>query len=421
MATFAAADDSEVAGPRVKIESLRALMLWLMAFCGGVVFIEPGPYEVVGVATLALFAMTGLALRPALAPLVLLLILLNVGYLLSLFIVVGKKEAHIWVFVSIFLAGTAVFFAGMLGANTEARLKWLMRGYVTVSIVAALIAIAAYFRLLGGLSDLFLLFGRAKGTFKDPNVFGAFLILPGLLMLQRILRGRRSEVLGAGLALLVLMGGLFLSFSRGAWGQFVFCALVLMVLMFATSNSKSERFRIVLIAVLGLLVLAAFVAALLSIDRVAALFEERATLTQSYDTGRFGRFGRYLLAIQVVLDHPFGMGPLQFNFPEAPHNTYLNSFVSGGWLGGGAYLTLTLVTLWIGLKYCFVATPWRPTYQAIYAAFVGLVAESVIIDSDHWRHYFLVLGVLWGLMAVSRPYFLAAREEPPGQASLQHA
>jgi hypothetical protein len=23
---------------------------------------------------------------------------------------------------------------------------------------------------------------------------------------------------------------------------------------------------------------------------------------------------------------------------------------------------------------------------------------------DHWRHYFLLLGVLWGLMAVSRPY-----------------
>jgi len=30
--------------------------------------------------------------------------------------------------------------------------------------------------------------------------------------------------------------------------------------------------------------------------------------------------------------------------------------------------------------------------------------QSVIIDIDHWRHYFLVLGVLWGLIAASRAY-----------------
>ena len=35
-------------------------------------------------------------------------------------------------------------------------------------------------------------------------------------------------------------------------------------------------------------------------------------------------------------------------------------------------------------------------------------AESAIIDIDHWRHYFLILGVLWGLMAASRQYVAAA-------------
>jgi len=40
-----------------------------------------------------------------------------------------------------------------------------------------------------------------------------------------------------------------------------------------------------------------------------------------------------------------------------------------------------------------------PTYQAVYVAYLGVAFESAIIDIDHWRHYFLVLGVLWGLMA----------------------
>ena len=62
------------AGPRIATESLRAVLLWLMAFSGGFVFIEPGPYEFVGLATLFFFTVTGLTLRPTLAPLILLLI-----------------------------------------------------------------------------------------------------------------------------------------------------------------------------------------------------------------------------------------------------------------------------------------------------------------------------------------------------------
>jgi hypothetical protein len=55
----------------------------------------------------------------------------------------------------------------------------------------------------------------------------------------------------------------------------------------------------------------------------------------------------------------------------------------------------------MGLRFVFVATPWRPAYLAAYAAYVATAFESAVIDSDHWRHYFLLLGVLWGLMAAA--------------------
>src|SRR5207302_11084165 len=89
---------------------------------------------------------------------------------------------------------------------------------------------------------------------------------------------------------------------------------------------------------------------------------------------------------------------------EDPHNTFLNTFMSGGWLAGFAYLTLTLVTLAAGLRFLFAATPWRRAYQAVFVAYLGVVGESAIIDIDHWRHYFLILGMLWGLIAATRPY-----------------
>ena len=280
----------------------------------------------IGLATLFVFAITGLSLRPALVPLILLLLLLNLGYALSLFEVAASLPAVIWVLVSVFLALTAIFFAAMLGANTEARLRWLLRGYVAAAVIVSLLAIGAYFGLFGGLSERFLRYSRATGTFKDPNVFAAFLVLPGLLIFQRMLAGRRSQFLGGGILLLVVMGGLFLSFSRAAWGQFVFCAILLMAVTFVTSRSPRERFRIVVVAIMGAVFAAAFVAVLLSVDQVAALFEERASLSQGYDTGHTGRFGRYFLAVQLALEYPFGMGPLQFQFPEAPAQ-HLSQFV----------------------------------------------------------------------------------------------
>jgi len=44
----------------------------------------------------------------------------------------------------------------------------------------------------------------------------------------------------------------------------------------------------------------------------------------------------------------------------------------------------------------------------IYAAYLGAAVESAIIDIDHWRHYFLILGALWGMMVASRQYLAVA-------------
>ena len=406
-----------VASPRLSIETRRGTLLWLMGFAGAFVFIEPSPYEIVGALAIALFALTGLKLRAPLVPLILLLLLLNLGYATAMLQVVDQSKVVTWVLVSAYLALTAVVYAAMLGANTPARLDWLMRGCLAAGLVASLVAIAAYFHLFGEHSDLFVLYGRARGTFNDPNVLGAFLVLPALMTFQRMLMGRLSSALNAALLLLVMLAALFLSFSRAAWGQFAFAAVLLMAITFATSRAPSERLRIALIAIMGTLVTLLLVAALLSIGQVADLFKERATLDQNYDLGHLGRFGRYLLGFDLMLDRPLGIGPLQFSksyFSEDPHNTFLNTFMSGGWLGGLAYLSLTLVTAIRGLRFVFVRTPWQPTYHVVYAAFLGVAAESAIIDIDHWRHYFLILGALWGLMVVSRP----ALARPTARASI---
>jgi hypothetical protein len=395
----------------VSAERLRGLLLWLMGFAGGFVFVEPSPYEVVGLVAILLFGLSGLSLRAALLPLALMLIVLDLGYAIAVVQVADEQKAVTWVGISIFLAFTAVFYAAVVSSRPQGRLGYLLGGYTAAALIAALAGIAAYFQLLGGLSDLFVLYDRARGTFNDPNVLGAFLVLPAMLQLQRVLLGRPAVVMRSGALLAVLLVALLLTFSRAAWGQFVLASLIVMVLSLATAPRGHIRLRIVSIAILGAAIAAIALAALLSVEQVGNLFATRATLDQAYDVGHFGRFGRYVLGAELGLDRPFGIGPLQFFkfFGEDPHNSYLNAFMSGGWLAGFAYLTLTAVTLASATRFLRADTPWRATYHVVYAAYVGVVVESAIIDIDHWRHYFLILGALWGLMAASRPYLAASK------------
>src|SRR5262245_29266560 len=105
--------------PRLSIETLRGTLLWLMGFAGAFVFIEPSPYEIVGVLAIAIFALTGLKLRAPLVPLILLLLLLNLGYATAMLQVIDQAKVVTWVLVSAYLAVTAVVYAAMLGANTQ--------------------------------------------------------------------------------------------------------------------------------------------------------------------------------------------------------------------------------------------------------------------------------------------------------------
>jgi hypothetical protein len=68
-----------------------------------------------------------------------------------------------------------------------------------------------------------------------------------------------------------------------------------------------------------------------------------------------------------------------------------------GWLGGAAYLALVAITLVLGLLTVSVPTPWQYYLITAYAVFAGEAFEGLIVDTDHWRHFFLVLGMVWGL------------------------
>ncbi|MCA0425179.1 MAG: O-antigen ligase family protein, partial [Proteobacteria bacterium] len=174
---------------------------------------------------------------------------------------------------------------------------------------------------VAGLGEIFSMYGRASGTFRDPNVLGPFLVLPALYLLWDIFHGGRYMAVKS-VSLVIIVTGLFLSFSRGAWGSIVVGAGTMIVLAYYTSEDRRLRNRVVKGCILALVALTIILTIALSIDDVAQVFADRFVLQKDYDSGPSGRFGNQKRSIPELLVRPFGYGPNRHGlfWPENPHN-----------------------------------------------------------------------------------------------------
>jgi O-antigen ligase len=389
--------------------------LFLTILISPFVFIEPSPYEAAAAILGFICIIAPVAVDRKLLPLILLLALWIVGGLIALVPVAHKDNAIQFAAVSVFLAFTAFIYACLFTQDCMRRLALLRSAYIVAGTVVAVIGIIGYFELFPGAGKMFLEAGRAKGTFKDPNVFGPFLIFPILLLLHRLLNDRIGFHL---VPLLIMLLALFLSFSRGAWFHFILSAAIMAGLTFVTTTSLRARFRLVAMVVIALAICFALAIVLLSFDAVGDMFEERAKLLQSYDAGTDrGRFALQAVAVDAILEYPFGLGPFEFSarYGTQQHNVYLQAFLVYGWLGGVSYLVLVLLTLGLGLRSVFAATPWQPVMIVCVATFAGVAAEGVVIDTDHWRHFFLLLGMIWGLSIATLNFVHKERQKMPAR------
>jgi hypothetical protein len=382
-------------------ERILLIVLFVTVLTSSVAFVEPSPHDMLmGMLALACLV-ADVRFHRSLALLMILLLMWNFAGMLAVLPVTGEEKTIQYAGTSIYLAIAAILFACVFANNTMPRLAVMRFAYTLSAIAAALAGISGYFGLFPGAEQLFAPAGRALGAFKDPNVFGPFLIWPALFVICRMLVHRVGF---ADLAVAaILLFGLLLSFSRGAWFHFSVSSLALVSIAFLTAPSPQVRLRIFALTIASVVALAALLAILLSFDSIGDMFRERAQLIQSYDVGEGGRFRLQELALSSVLNFPNGMGPLEFARVHGlqQHNVYLQAFLVYGWAGAMAYFLLLVSTLWVGFRSTLVPTPWQAYVIAAFAAFVGEVAEGFVIDTDHWRHFFLLLGMIWGLAAAT--------------------
>ncbi|HEX4894405.1 MAG TPA: O-antigen ligase family protein [Hyphomicrobiaceae bacterium] len=398
-------DQSELPRRKSAVHVLSLLLVWLTIASGAYVAIEPAPVDLLTVGLIVLLPAVGLCAISTvhLAYLILWLVVTAAGFVAATVAdEVGTATMHMA--VSLYLCLASFVFAAFIARRPENHARLIFNAYATAAVVVAMAGVVGYLDLLPGLKNLLTVHSRASAGFKDPNVYSAFLVPPLVYLLHRAIQARTVTVLvpAGGLAMLSL--ALLVSFSRGAWVNAAVAVLVYGWLSLIVASTNRQRVKLVLLGAFGVAVSALLIAAALEIDAVAKLFEQRASLDQGYDQGPEGRFGGQLKAWDYIIANPLGIGALQFGgilHPEQPHNVYLSMLLYTGWVGGLVYILLIGLTLVWGLS-AILRRQWTsPLLVVAYAAFVGLVVEGFVIDTDHWRHFYLVMGLVWGLMLIT--------------------
>ena len=270
----------------------------------------------------------------------------------------------------------------------------LLKGYLAVAVAVSVFGILTYFRLLPD-SDTFIFASRSRSTFKDPNVLGAFLVLPTLLALQRTMTGRLRDFLvghGPDDGCAGEHRALRPALSRGAWGASSAAAALMLGTDLsdlrlrpgtAARSSRLAARSAPSCSASALIVVVLVVAPRQRPVRGAREPGPGATIPAG-SAGSGATSSAPAAGARPAVRHR----PLQFLeiLPRGPPQLVaLDPLTGRRRISGAAYLALTVVTLTIGLRYVLVRTPWRAAYIAIYATFAAEVGESIIIDVQHWR------------------------------------
>jgi O-antigen ligase len=392
---------------RVLVRLLVVTCLSIGVFLAGYVINEPAPYELFMVALIAIWGLFGLRISRVVAPLLFMLAVFNVGGLISMTQMEVLGDTPLYIAVSLFLAFTSVFYAAVIERD-HSLLPIIFRAYTAAAVFTSVLGVLGYFNVLAG-AEIFTLYGRARGGFQDPNVFGPFLLLPAAWLTYGILKDRPSKAPWLIMALLIITLGVLLSFSRAAWGMMVFVMLFVTAVLFIGDQSSKVRLRILLVSGAAILLLAVAVLIALQIPSVADMFTDRARLVQDYDGSRLGRFARQWIGYEMAMETPLGIGPLVFGkiLGEDTHNIWLKALLDYSWLGFAAYMAMTWITLGIGFKLLLRNRPWQPFLISAYAVYVAHVFAGNIIDTDHWRHFYLLLGIIWGSYGLEKRWRVA--------------
>jgi len=370
-----------------------------------VVFIEPAPVDALLMITLAAALMLGKLRFPSVSPLpAVALVVFALANIVSMYDPLDPERAVWYAAVTFYLMASWVFFVGIAGYYGKPFIATMINTYCFAGLLSAILGLGGYFHLLP-FTDQLLLGGRARGLFKDCNVYGPFFVPVALFTLTRILDSRTTlrEKIVPGVVLIPTLLAILLCFSRACWINFVFALAVFLIgqVSFTGLRSQLSRRDIRRRIYGGIGIVATSVLLLVLLNEVPAISDmmsQRVTSNglQNYDRVRFATQD---LALESAKRHLLGIGPGQVElvFDYATHSMYLRILSENGVAALLAVLVFIFATMARSISLIQRAEdPWyREVNLVVLACIAGHLVNSFVIDTVHWRHIWFIYALPW--------------------------
>jgi O-antigen ligase len=202
------------------------------------------------------------------------------------------------------------------------------------------------------------------------------------------------------LALLsVVTVGVVFSFSRAAWLNLAVGTAALLVVLALRRGGARQALSLLVVA----LTAGGALFAVLATTSSLTFLQERAAI-QVYDTQRFGA---QLSGLELAAEYPLGIGPGQFERVSeiSAHSTYVRALAEEGVIGLLVVLAIMLLTLGFAARNAALGVDsYGIGSAALFGAWCGILANSVFVDTLHWRHLWLVAALIWAATAVRTRY-----------------
>lgn len=315
-----------------------------------------------------------------------------VGNLVSMAMVINAPHSIRYVAITFFLMAMFLVLVGLIGRLGPRFGDFCLRAFCIAALITSVIGILARFRLIPN-PGIFFLDGyelRIRSTFKDANVFAPFVVGALLIVLNDYVTGRLSALSTALHGIVYLMAVLF-AFSRGAFANLALALFIYAPLCFFMVRDRALKRRLtVAMCIGGFLAVCALVYALALAD-LGEFLDKRMSM-QGYDRKRFAMLAK---AFSVAVDHPLGIGPGEWVIRHHmdPHNVYLRILAENGVIGLIGFLAWCGGSVLKGFAGIVRRSPHAPVYAACIAVILGVLGESIIIDTLHWRHLFFFLAI----------------------------
>ena len=311
--------------------------------------------------------------------------------LLSIVNAVDMPSAVRFEAISLYLVALAIFIAAI--ASDGPLLRLCMLAYIWSAIVSAVLAIGAL-KVPGFPARTILLYdpSRAMALFKDPNVFGPYLvpaaaILAEELIRPRLLGWRTWTVFGA--FCLVVTGNVF-AFSRAGWLNLGVACIVVVGTYAVRRRGFGRAVKLVLVLAVGGAAGFVFLAATGSLT----FLQERSKL-QAYDNDRFANQAS---GLSHATAHVLGYGPGQAEHILAfsTHSLPIRLLVEQGILGAVLFTIVLAGTVAAGIGWAARDGELHGIGSAaMLGSLLGLLANCPFVDTLHWRHLWIVMARIW--------------------------